>query len=204
MFQPREEQDSSLLTACLSCLGALLRCLCCLDTDGATGDRGQQLLSTHQESLAIEAAASPHLPIGGTGEQGPLLKGHGPSSSSLPRPSPPMPPPFFPPTVRHKRGGSDSSRRGGGGGGSPMPAGASPKAAARPGGKLGKADGGSRLSLFEDEDICPTCLDPYTEDNPRVLTRCNHHFHLPCLYEWLERSETCPVCSKPMQFEEIV
>lgn len=22
-------------------------------------------------------------------------------------------------------------------------------------------------------------LDPYTEDNPKVLTRCNHHFHLP-------------------------
>ncbi|EFN55547.1 hypothetical protein CHLNCDRAFT_18021, partial [Chlorella variabilis] len=56
--------------------------------------------------------------------------------------------------------------------------------------------------LVEDEDICPTCLDPYTEDNPKVLTRCNHHFHLPCLYEWLERSETCPVCSKPMAFEE--
>lgn len=42
------------------------------------------------------------------------------------------------------------------------------------------------------------------EDNPRVLTRCGHHFHLPCLYEWLERSETCPVCAAPMHFEELL
>lgn len=34
---------------------------------------------------------------------------------------------------------------------------------------------------------------PPAEDNPKVLTRCGHAFHLPCLYEWLERSETCPV-----------
>ncbi|XP_054793868.1 E3 ubiquitin-protein ligase At3g02290-like [Prosopis cineraria] len=55
---------------------------------------------------------------------------------------------------------------------------------------------------FEDEDLCPTCLEEYTEENPRILTKCNHHFHLSCIYEWMERSENCPVCGKVMVFDE--
>ncbi|CAN8233009.1 unnamed protein product [Cochlearia groenlandica] len=54
----------------------------------------------------------------------------------------------------------------------------------------------------DDEDICPTCLDDYTEENPKIITKCNHHFHLSCIYEWMERSETCPVCGKVMAFDE--
>lgn len=54
-----------------------------------------------------------------------------------------------------------------------------------------------------DEDACPTCLEPYTTDNPSITTKCNHSFHLACIYEWLERSQTCPFCSRKMEFEEI-
>ncbi len=45
-----------------------------------------------------------------------------------------------------------------------------------------------------EEDVCPTCLEMYDEENPRVVTACGHHFHMQCVYEWLERSNTCPVC----------
>lgn len=55
-----------------------------------------------------------------------------------------------------------------------------------------------------DEDVCPTCLDPYTDENPAIVTRCNHRFHLACIFEWLERSKTCPVCSRKMEFEELL
>ncbi|KAJ9535287.1 hypothetical protein OSB04_un001614 [Centaurea solstitialis] len=48
----------------------------------------------------------------------------------------------------------------------------------------------------DDEDICPICLEEYTSENPRIVTKCSHHYHLSCIYEWNERSETCPVCSK--------
>ncbi|XP_058102851.1 E3 ubiquitin-protein ligase At3g02290-like isoform X2 [Magnolia sinica] len=48
----------------------------------------------------------------------------------------------------------------------------------------------------EDEDVCPTCLDEYTPENPKIMTRCSHHFHLSCIYEWMERSESCPLCGK--------
>lgn len=52
----------------------------------------------------------------------------------------------------------------------------------------------------DDEDCCPTCLEAYTEDNPKIFTSCGHHFHMPCIYEWNERKETCPICDTPMNF----
>ncbi|GJN16878.1 hypothetical protein PR202_gb03903 [Eleusine coracana subsp. coracana] len=48
----------------------------------------------------------------------------------------------------------------------------------------------------DDEDVCPTCLEEYTPDNPKIITKCSHHFHLGCIYEWMERSDTCPICGK--------
>lgn len=57
-------------------------------------------------------------------------------------------------------------------------------------------------SSSDDEDICPTCLEEYTSDNPKIMTKCSHHFHLGCIYEWKERSDSCPVCGKVMAFDE--
>ncbi|XVE78581.1 hypothetical protein DITRI_Ditri13aG0157500 [Diplodiscus trichospermus] len=57
-------------------------------------------------------------------------------------------------------------------------------------------------SSAEEEDVCPTCLEEYTPENPRIITKCSHHFHLGCIYEWMERSENCPVCGKVMMFDE--
>lgn len=54
----------------------------------------------------------------------------------------------------------------------------------------------------KDEDVCPTCLEEYTYENPRIIMNCSHHFHLGCIYEWQERSELCPVCGKVMVFDE--
>ncbi|CAA7018135.1 unnamed protein product [Microthlaspi erraticum] len=54
----------------------------------------------------------------------------------------------------------------------------------------------------DDEDVCPTCLEEYTSENPKIVTKCSHHFHLSCIFEWMERSENCPVCGKVMEFNE--
>jgi hypothetical protein len=51
--------------------------------------------------------------------------------------------------------------------------------------------------------VCPTCLEPYDADNPRVTARCGHHYHLPCIYEWLERAPTCPMCGRDMAADEL-
>ncbi|XP_057776078.1 probable E3 ubiquitin-protein ligase RHB1A isoform X2 [Salvia miltiorrhiza] len=49
-----------------------------------------------------------------------------------------------------------------------------------------------------DEDDCPICLEEYVEENPKILTKCDHHFHLACILEWMERSDICPVCDQEM------
>lgn len=58
------------------------------------------------------------------------------------------------------------------------------------------------LGTDEDDDFCPTCLEAYDDGNPKIFTRCGHHFHMPCIYEWLERKDTCPMCESKMVFEE--
>lgn len=40
------------------------------------------------------------------------------------------------------------------------------------------------------------CCAEYDKENPRYFTRCEHEFHLACLLDWMERSETCPVCDQ--------
>ncbi|KAL0918798.1 hypothetical protein M5K25_010834 [Dendrobium thyrsiflorum] len=61
---------------------------------------------------------------------------------------------------------------------------------------------GNALKNLEDEDVCPTCLEEYNPENPKIKTECSHHFHLSCIYEWMERSDSCPICGKEMEFCE--
>ncbi|CAA0820308.1 RING/U-box superfamily protein [Striga hermonthica] len=72
--------------------------------------------------------------------------------------------------------------------------------------KLSSAKGTTGFSHIytssDDEDVCPTCLEEYTVENPKINTKCCHHFHLGCIYEWMERSDNCPVCGQVMAFDE--
>ncbi|GAB4829020.1 hypothetical protein Ancab_018677 [Ancistrocladus abbreviatus] len=58
-------------------------------------------------------------------------------------------------------------------------------------------------TFSDDEDVCPTCLDGFDNENPKIVTDCTHYFHLGCIYEWMERSDKCPVCSRVMVFSEL-
>lgn len=63
--------------------------------------------------------------------------------------------------------------------------------------------GGTQVNVPSDcEDDCPICLEEYAYENPEITLQCNHHFHLSCIYEWMERSHSCPVCTKVMLFKE--
>uniref|UniRef100_A0A7N0UDV5 RING-type E3 ubiquitin transferase n=1 Tax=Kalanchoe fedtschenkoi TaxID=63787 RepID=A0A7N0UDV5_KALFE len=64
-------------------------------------------------------------------------------------------------------------------------------------------DSVEKFPSSDEEDVCPTCLEEYGEENPKITTQCNHHFHLACIYEWMERSSSCPVCGKLMVFEQM-
>lgn len=55
----------------------------------------------------------------------------------------------------------------------------------------------------DEEDVCPICLEEYDEENPRSVTKCEHHFHLCCILEWMERKDTCPVCDQITLVDEM-
>lgn len=59
------------------------------------------------------------------------------------------------------------------------------------------------IQSADEEDVCPTCLEEYDAENPRIVTKCNHHFHLSCILEWMERSQTCPICNQDMIYEDL-
>ncbi|WOL13290.1 putative E3 ubiquitin-protein ligase RHB1A [Canna indica] len=57
------------------------------------------------------------------------------------------------------------------------------------------------ISHTDEEDVCPICLEEYDSDNPLIMTKCEHHFHLSCILEWMERSDTCAICDKVMMID---
>ncbi|KAK4266859.1 hypothetical protein QN277_023724 [Acacia crassicarpa] len=59
-----------------------------------------------------------------------------------------------------------------------------------------------RVLVTEEEDGCPICLEEYDVENPKTLTKCEHHFHLSCILEWMERSDSCPICDQEMIFDQ--
>lgn len=63
-----------------------------------------------------------------------------------------------------------------------------------------KSDGFNNLAT-EEEDVCPICLEEYIEEDPEILTKCKHHFHLECILEWMERSDACPICNQETEIE---
>ncbi|KAL5713669.1 hypothetical protein ACHQM5_015723 [Ranunculus cassubicifolius] len=63
-------------------------------------------------------------------------------------------------------------------------------------------EGKDSVRISNERDECPTCLEGYDEENPKITTKCNHHYHLGCIFEWMERSATCPMCFKVMEFDE--
>ncbi|KAL5143778.1 putative E3 ubiquitin-protein ligase RHB1A [Glycine soja] len=58
----------------------------------------------------------------------------------------------------------------------------------------------TQVLVTEEEDVCPICLEEYDVENPSNLTKCEHHFHLSCILEWMERSDSCPICDQEMIF----
>ncbi|XVF42776.1 hypothetical protein PTKIN_Ptkin01aG0391900 [Pterospermum kingtungense] len=55
--------------------------------------------------------------------------------------------------------------------------------------KYKKGDG-----LVEGTD-CSVCLSEFQEDESlRLLPKCNHAFHVPCIDTWLKSHSSCPLC----------
>jgi hypothetical protein len=56
-------------------------------------------------------------------------------------------------------------------------------------------------------DECVICMEAFDESNPRMPTLCGcgenkTYFHLPCLYQWVEKCNECPSCREPLNWQE--
>lgn len=45
-------------------------------------------------------------------------------------------------------------------------------------------------------DSCVVCCDQFEADSNVVVMPCNHAFHKPCIGQWLETNNVCPICRR--------
>jgi hypothetical protein len=49
----------------------------------------------------------------------------------------------------------------------------------------------------DEEDVCAICLGEFADgEKVRVLPRCGHGFHVPCVDAWLLSRGSCPTCRR--------
>lgn len=53
--------------------------------------------------------------------------------------------------------------------------------------------------MIEGSYHCPVCLSEFQENESlRLLPKCSHAFHVPCIDTWLRSHKNCPVCRSPV------
>jgi|694.fasta_scaffold00501_75 hypothetical protein len=53
---------------------------------------------------------------------------------------------------------------------------------------------GDQKMCFQHSDKCPICLERLGQGDDTSSLACGHSFHATCVYHWLDRSTTCPMC----------
>ena len=63
----------------------------------------------------------------------------------------------------------------------------------------GGGEGGGAAAGAGEEDVCAICLGEFADgEKVRVLPRCGHGFHVPCVDAWLLSRGSCPTCRRPV------
>jgi hypothetical protein len=173
-------RERALAAGCAACVTASARALCCLPW--IQGYHSPSPPAAEQSLLPSRPMEAPSPP--------PSLERPSGSGAATTAPERPLLPPKGAPR-------SDVSRK--------LDLGVQHKEREKEKGLYLHRKSASLMSLGDDDALyCPTCLEAYTKDNPKVTAACGHSFHLPCIYEWLERSPTCPVCGRKMEAEGLV
>ena len=48
--------------------------------------------------------------------------------------------------------------------------------------------------VFEADDTCTICLDPFLDGEMIQRLPCTHYFHAACVGKWIKTKKTCPLC----------
>lgn len=59
--------------------------------------------------------------------------------------------------------------------------------------------GGMAAVEVEEDEMCPICIQSYSNHDEVRTLPCKHFFHSNCVDEWLERSSSCPICATELQ-----
>ena len=66
----------------------------------------------------------------------------------------------------------------------------------------------TQVKKYREEDFpdqedakCVVCLGEYEVGDDLRYLRCNHHFHIECVDQWLQRNSTCPLCVRSIAGE---
>ena len=57
----------------------------------------------------------------------------------------------------------------------------------------------------QEEFLCAICLVEYNEADEIIQLPCDerHFFHSPCIKDWLDKNNTCPLCKAPITQEAL-
>lgn len=62
-----------------------------------------------------------------------------------------------------------------------------------------------KLEGLIDGTDCSVCLSEFQEDETlRLLPKCSHAFHIPCIDTWLRSHTNCPLCRAPIVSNTVV
>ena len=56
-----------------------------------------------------------------------------------------------------------------------------------------------KISLIQERanpenEECIICFDDLNDESSKVVFKCDHKFHDACIFEWLKKNPTCPLC----------
>ena len=58
-----------------------------------------------------------------------------------------------------------------------------------------------KLKNKSSNEVCPVCLDEFRSGEKIAQCPCKHVFHCKCLLQWLQESNTCPMCKQKVKTE---
>lgn len=58
---------------------------------------------------------------------------------------------------------------------------------------------GDQKKCYQHSEKCSICLDRIGQGDDTSTLVCGHSFHATCIYHWLDKAVTCPMCRRSVK-----